>query len=251
MPISETLLLPGFKTISDICRPSSSAVRHARTAASLTAAAMVLAENAPACSSRPSASSTKSDLLGLALRTSLACELEARTGFSLRWNRSVTPAGRSLWVLGTPALRTDEIVFGSLLPTPRASTADHGADRTSHSPNLLVALLPTPRMTDGDRGGRGDLIQAIRGNENPHFRNPLLPTPIARDWRSGKVSETTHSRNARPLSEQLGRRGVHGVSLLLAISEWLLGFPPGWLANVSPPTAMPSPRKSPRRSAAP
>ena len=38
-------------------------------------------------------------------------------------------------------------------------------------------LLPTPRSTDGDRGGRGDLLQAVRGNKNSHFK--LFPTPQA------------------------------------------------------------------------
>src|SRR6266542_1265034 len=189
MPISETLLLPGFKTISDICRPSSSAVRHARTPASLTAAAMVLAENAPAFSSRPSVSSTKSDLLGHALRTSLACELAVRTGFSLRWNRSATPAGRSWWVLGTPARRTEG--------------TEHGL------------LLPTPRTADGDRGGRGDLIRAICGNENKHFRNSLLPTPTAVNYGSNELRKCLFSlpqiariRSPRPPRSPSAVRGV-------------------------------------------
>ncbi len=30
--------------------------------------------------------------------------------------------------------------------------------------------LPTPKATDADRGGRGDLIQAVRGNPNKHFK---------------------------------------------------------------------------------
>jgi hypothetical protein len=35
--------------------------------------------------------------------------------------------------------------------------------------------LPTPKHTDAERGGRGDLIQAIRGNPNSHYK--LWPTP--------------------------------------------------------------------------
>jgi len=224
MPISETLLLPGFKTISDICRPSSSAVRHARTPASLTAAAMVLAENAPAFSSRPSVSSTKSDLLGHALRTSLASELEALTGFSLRWNRSATPAGRSWWVLGTPARRTE------------------GTERG--------LLLPTPRTADGDRGGRGDLIRAICGNENKHFRNSLLPTPTAVNYGSNQGGAAGRTGPIRPSLASL-TRGVHGANLLLSICEWLMGYPAGWLADASRHTEMLSFRRSPKRSDAP
>ena len=40
-------------------------------------------------------------------------------------------------------------------------------------------LLPTIRSTDGERGGRGDLIQAVRGNANSHYR--LWQTPVADD----------------------------------------------------------------------
>jgi hypothetical protein len=35
--------------------------------------------------------------------------------------------------------------------------------------------FPTPKATDADRGGRGDLIQAVRGNSNKHFK--FWPTP--------------------------------------------------------------------------
>lgn len=36
------------------------------------------------------------------------------------------------------------------------------------------------RASDAERGGRGDLIQAIRGNPNSHYRE-TLPTLTARD----------------------------------------------------------------------
>jgi hypothetical protein len=39
--------------------------------------------------------------------------------------------------------------------------------------------------------------------ERPTFagESGSLPTPLARDWRSGKASEETHAKNSRPLSE--------------------------------------------------
>ena len=43
-------------------------------------------------------------------------------------------------------------------------------------------LLPTIRSSDADRGGRGDLIQAVRGNQNKHFR--FFPTPTAEQYGS-------------------------------------------------------------------
>lgn len=50
----------------------------------------------------------------------------------------------------------------------------------------------------------------------------LLPTPTARDWRSGKASQATHERNSRPLSEQVG--GLLNPRWV----EWLMGMPEGW-----------------------
>ena len=59
---------------------------------------------------------------------------------------------------------------------------------------------PTIRSSDGERGGRGDLIQAVRGNENSHFR--LWQTPVADDAvnrEAGKIN----SRGEPKLSAQV------------------------------------------------
>lgn len=62
--------------------------------------------------------------------------------------------------------------------------------------------LATPTATMGDRGGRGDLIQQLRGNQSPsgHYRAALLlPTPTASDYGSnqgggaGRVGPVRHS----------------------------------------------------------
>lgn len=50
----------------------------------------------------------------------------------------------------------------------------------------------------------------------------MLATLTARDYRSGKASEATHARNARPLSEQLG-----GL-LHPDFCDWYQGMPAGW-----------------------
>lgn len=52
-----------------------------------------------------------------------------------------------------------------------------------------------------------------------------MPTPTARDWRSGKASERTMQRNSRPLSE------VIGGHLNPDWVEWLMGWPIGWTAS--------------------
>jgi hypothetical protein len=64
------------------------------------------------------------------------------------WKMTASPSGRLLFQLAPSALPTE------------------GTDS---------GFWPTIRATDGERGGRGDLIQAVRGNPNSHYR--LWPTP--------------------------------------------------------------------------
>jgi hypothetical protein len=110
------------------------------------------------------------------------------------------------------------------LPMPELRTEGNGS-----------GLWPTVRSSDGERGGRGDLIQAVRGNENGHFKmwptptasdqniasqSPeirirpngicladaarMWPTPTARDWRSESCSpEFMEERNAQTRGKTL------------------------------------------------
>lgn len=55
----------------------------------------------------------------------------------------------------------------------------------------------------------------------------LLPTPIASDWRSGKCSDATLSKNSRPLRE-IAAQGQESGQLNPVWVEWLMGFPTGW-----------------------
>ncbi|MEN6441365.1 MAG: hypothetical protein ABFD97_22585 [Syntrophobacter sp.] len=120
-------------------------------------------------------------------------------------------------------------------------------------PGIITGkMFPTIRASDGERGGRGDLIQAIRGNESPSNRFKLwptptesmmtiqdmeqaryagnslsrpkyrdaLPTPAARDYRSP-------NKNGN-MQDQLPN--VIGGSLNPDWVEWLMGWPIGWTA---------------------
>ena len=80
------------------------------------------------------------------------------------------------------------------------------------------SLWPTVRASDGERGGRGDLIQAVRGNENKHFK--MFPTPDANCWKGGnrKAQLTDPKYGVTPNGGQLNPAWV----------EILQGFPPGW-----------------------
>jgi hypothetical protein len=56
----------------------------------------------------------------------------------------------------------------------------------------LEPPVPTPRKSDGERGGRGDLIQVLRGNKSNSSHKPRVPTPTASDGGPdhNKVSRT-------------------------------------------------------------
>ena len=105
---------------------------------------------------------------------------------------------------------------------------------------IAVQMWPTIRSTDGDRGGRGDLIQAVRGNESPsgHFRT--WPTPTAQDAANdGGPSQMERSSlplnaavkwatpKAHPSGPDYARR-ENGGALNPTWVEWLMGFPLGW-----------------------
>jgi len=105
---------------------------------------------------------------------------------------------------------------------------------------------PTPRTTDPDRGGRGDLIQAVSGNPNSHYKMLATPTATANQlcpsmqkhpgcramWPT--PAATDHKGSSRPGQ----RRGQltdpnmgaikDGGQLNPTWVEWLMGFPLGW-----------------------
>jgi hypothetical protein len=83
-----------------------------------------------------------------------------------------------LWERTTLGLPTSATESG-LWPTPCLP----GNGGTNGKAKLKAMLWPTIRAADGERGGRGDLIQAIRGNENSHYK--LWPTPCASEARQG------------------------------------------------------------------
>lgn len=101
-----------------------------------------------------------------------------------------------------------------------------------------------------DRGGRGDLIQQLRGNESPtgHYKT-LLPTPTAgdasasgsrntatskahpgislTDWAIGDGGNCAdYSDGSRGKSPQLRHLGKGRLNPRFV--EWMMDYPPGW-----------------------
>lgn len=182
--------LPLFASDADDCPASSSDRLPVRTPAPPTPRGEVLTASEPGFSSRPSGSSTRSDLFGHALRTCLASELEAPTGYALNWKHSTTPSGRSWWVLGTPGRRTEGTESGSLLPT---CTTFHGGGslkniwggKNGRAKAAAMGLLPTPLAEMGRRTHRGLSRGKANGQRGADLGSviatAMLPTPVKGD----------------------------------------------------------------------
>jgi hypothetical protein len=75
----------------------------------------------------------------------------------------------------------EEVLESSSLTLQRWGSMRNGELSERTMPALLTSesasgSWPTIRSTDGEKGGRGDLIQAVRGNENSHYKLNV-PTP--------------------------------------------------------------------------
>lgn len=113
-----------------------------------------------------------------------------------------------------------------LWPTPTVCGNYNRKGESANSGDGLATAVkawPTPTASLGTKGGRvtprkvregGTLIEAVSQR--------IYATPMALDWRSGKVSQATMERNSRPLSEQVGG------SLNPTWVEKLMGWPDDW-----------------------
>lgn len=141
-------------------------------------------------------SSSKSDLYGVRLRTALAQELKASTGYSMRWLRRTTPSGHAWWVLTMPAPITSESECGSLLPTPSAtsygSNQGGAAGREGKVRPSLASMIPTPTVTTATQGPRhGDRPQK-EGRILVDLLPTMLATPVSKS--QSPFDGGTHSR---------------------------------------------------------
>lgn len=93
------------------------------------------------------------------------------------------------------------------------------------TPELITSakesgFWPTIRASDGERGGRGDLIQAVRGNSNRHFK--MHPTPTASNTKANHMRGADKGKKREPRSY-----GANGP-LNPDWTEWLMGWPVKW-----------------------
>ena len=149
--------------------------------------------------------------------------------YSETWPRWGMMRGGECWVLSMQEHRIDEIEFG-LLPTQTATAygscqgGSSGRIGQRNRPSLQTmaqkGIFPTPRKSDAERGGRGDLIQVVRGNKNHHFKS--YPTPTKSDATGGPGCSGRQGGN--------NLRTQVGGSLNPTWVEWLMGWPIGWTA---------------------
>ena len=181
-------------------------------------------------------------------------------GFGWKWRGSLAkydPSSRS-WKTRQCSLLEDSTEFSETWPRWGLMRDGELSELTTWAPHTAAnesGSWPTPRRTDADRGGRGDLIQAVRGNENSHFKlwptphgfskdgrsngpsgNELgravnqraFPTPLARDAhnRSGQAKRYLEQGRVN-LQDRMAADGIRG-SLNPTWVEWLMGWVLGW-----------------------
>jgi hypothetical protein len=115
-------------------------------------------------------------------------------------------------------------------------------------PNLAdaVRMWPTPCAAEASESGSG-VSHRGKGTRKKllwHAKQPLLPTPKARDWRSAEGA--AGSRRDSPDLNVVVAAGTGG-QLNPTWVEWLMGFPIGYTA-LEPSGTPSSPRKSTRSS---
>lgn len=97
---------------------------------------------------------------------------------------------------------------------------------------------PTVKASDGERGGRGDLLQALRGNVSPSGR---FTTPQAHDAKKGNPSRVGRFKKGegggRNLNDEI--RGALNPGWV----EWLMGWPIGWTSLAGPPKSGATPAR--------
>jgi hypothetical protein len=135
------------------------------------------------------------------------------------------PSAESLWRTRQCSLLGDSDEFSETWPRWGLMRDGECLELTTpelHTSEKESGFWPTVRASDGERGGRGDLIQAIRGNANKHFK--MHPTPTASNTKAHHMrgADKGKKREAR----SYGERGPLNPDWV----EWLMGWPVKWTA---------------------
>ena len=198
---SGTTSAPSTASHGEVTSTSSAVGSHARTSASL-GEALDSQGSGPASGGKCIESFAKWDPSSSSWRTSQPLLIGDLMPFSGRWPTSGSMLSGAVYQR-KPLGHHIEDKGSGWLPTP---TASGGGSNKSPGPNAI----------------RRPSLQTMA-------RHNLWPTPMARDWRSGKVSKSTLAKNSRPPSEAV--QGSDGGPLNPTWVEWLMGWPLGWTAS--------------------
>jgi hypothetical protein len=184
------------------------------------------------------------------LQSSLENRLQARMVVNgsplsvLTWKKQDMPSGLPICRLQASVPRTSG-KDTSLLPTPAADSSGKRLRGGTHATEKWDRLLPTvsaQMQQGGIRMGGGS------GATKKWKKVGLLPTVTKRDERMDKWSPAYERRKYPSIDALSSKNGRAGMVDLAALAGWMMGYPRVWLNQLWEASAMPSSRKSRKRS---
>lgn len=180
---------------------------------------------------------------GCLVKMLLASSIWRSTRCFLTWKPSVTPGGRSLFLLRPSTPRTGGTDAPSW-PTPTAADTYTGRMKSTqqkagsmHSVNLAAAInmWPTPKATDYKGSGPAGTKSAEHDLKKHNLKGVVMfyPTPTTGAGLCGGSGNYQQLKDleARGQITEEERRSMaagNGGQLNPDWVEWLMGFPPGW-----------------------
>ena len=246
-PTQEQLFSPEVSLASRSALPGSKEAR-AMTVSSGLACSRLLPQSSP---------------LGSLVKTLLASSAWNSTACLLTWKAKATPRFRLLFQLAPSMPGTEETEFG-LWQTPVADDSaerEKGKFNSRGEPKLSaqVKLWPTPTVCEVEKNLEHYQERRARpratkgGGDGPNLATAvkLLPTPKARDYRTGDNPDSRRAREKQSgacHSPDLNDVAAPSGQLNPEFVEWLMGYPAGWTELKD--SEMPSSRRSRSESSA-
>ena len=206
---------------------------HARISPARERARALLA-NARACGLSLPGSSENCGPSGSLSKTSPAAPTVGSMLSASSWAGSVMQRFRSLCRHSMSGLRTSA-GESSLLATP-TETANQLSPSMAKWPGCkaIQDLLPTPTASSygSNKGGAAGRVGKERHSLGSLVKMGRLPTPMARDYQG----PTGYARKSAALPDALGQTTR---CLSPRFVEWVMGFPPSWVADVETTNSKP------------